>query len=87
MFKKLLRKVTHSIEQSKSEHVHRRNSSSNRGRREDAEYLRSDRREHSSRYSSSAKPRFKGSSSSDYRHGGERQGHKYYKNKYGSHSS
>jgi hypothetical protein len=43
MFKKLLNKVMHSIEQSKSEHGHRRHSTSNRGKREDAKYSRSDR--------------------------------------------
>ncbi len=87
MFKKLLRKVIHSIEESKSEYGHRRYSSSDRGRRGRAEYYSSHHRERSYSHSSSSRPMFKRGSSSDYRHHGGHKGHKFYKNRNGSHSS
>lgn len=71
MLKKILGKVLHSMEQSKSGGHHRRYSSSHKGR---PVY---------SRHSSSSHG-YKRHSSSDSRHGGT--GHKYYKNRYGSSS-
>jgi hypothetical protein len=87
MFKKLLNKVMHSIEQSKSEHGHRGRSSSNRGKRGYTDHSRSDRSDRSHRHSSSDGRKVQRGSTSDGRHAGEHQGHKYYKNKHGNHSS
>ncbi|MHA6529499.1 hypothetical protein [Paenibacillus sp. BAC0078] len=70
MFKKILGKVLHSVEHSRHE-GHHRYSSSHKGR---PVY---------SRHSSSSHG-YKRYSSSDSRHGGN--GHKYYKNRYGSSS-
>ncbi|WNS44033.1 hypothetical protein [Paenibacillus sp. MMS20-IR301] len=71
MLKKLLGKVMHSLEHSKSG-GHRRYSSSHKGR---PVY---------SRHSSSSSRKYKGHSSSDARR--RSGGHKYYKNRYGSSS-
>ncbi|QUL56712.1 hypothetical protein KDC22_09620 [Paenibacillus tritici] len=70
MFKKILGKVLHSVEQSKHG-GHRRYSSSHKGRPV-------------SRRHSSSSHGYKRHSSSDARRGGT--GHKYYKNRYGSSS-
>ncbi|WP_150274344.1 hypothetical protein [Paenibacillus tepidiphilus] len=81
MFKKLIKKVMHSVE-----HSSHRHSSSHRGRRGHTHYSSSGRGRVNYRHSSSAGARYGRGSSSDYRQGGHR-GHKYYKNRYGSHSS
>ncbi|MEK5236573.1 hypothetical protein NST99_12870 [Paenibacillus sp. FSL L8-0470] len=82
MFKKLLKKVIHSVEHSQHKH-----SSSKRGRQGYARHSSSDKKTQVYRHSSSDRPRSRGGSSSDYRHGSGHKGHKYYKNRYGSHSS
>ncbi|ASA20885.1 hypothetical protein [Paenibacillus donghaensis] len=72
MFKKLIGKVLHSIEHSKSG-PGRHGSSSAKDRRRMAR-------------SSSSRRGYAGHSSSDARHSGGRHGHKHYKNRSGSSS-
>lgn len=81
MFKKLIQKVVHSVENSQ----HRKHSSSHRGRRGHAHYSSSGHKRVTYRHSSSDHRPRRGSSS-DYRHGSGHKGHKYYKNRYGSSS-